>query len=67
MKEKIQQRINQVRRLATTSTKELHIVKAVDSIRTNDSLSKSIRNSKEANIFLAELDAAIKVAQTKKD
>ena len=67
MKEKIQQRINQVRRLATTSTKGLHTVKAADSIRTNDSLSKSIRNSKEANIFLAELDAAIKVAKTKKD
>jgi hypothetical protein len=65
MKEKIQERINQVRHLATTPTKG-HVVKGADSFRANDSLSKSIRNSKEANIFLAELDAAIKVARTKK-
>ncbi len=65
MKEKIQERINQVRLLATTPTKG-YVAKDAGSFRANDSLSKSIRNSKEANIFLAELDAAIKVAQTKK-
>ncbi len=66
MKEKIQQRINQVRHLATASVKG-HAVKSVESLRANDSLSKSIRNSTEASIFLAELDAAVKVAKTKKD
>jgi hypothetical protein len=66
MKEKIQERINQVRHLAKTPTKG-QAVRTNDSFRANDSLSKSIRNSTEANIFLAELDAAIKIAQTKKD
>jgi hypothetical protein len=66
MKEEIQQRINQVRNLATTPAKG-DTVKSAESFRANDSLSKSIRNSKEANIFLAELDAAIKVARTRKD
>jgi hypothetical protein len=66
MKEKIQERINQVRHLATTSSKG-NVIRVADSTRTNDSLSKSIRNSSEANIFLAELDAAIRVAQTKND
>ena len=66
MKEKIQERINHVRHLATTPTKG-NVVKTADSFRTSDSLSKSIRNSKEADVFLAELDAAIKVARTKKD
>ncbi len=66
MKEKVQQRINQVRNLATTPTKG-YAVKGAGSFPANDSLSKSIRNSKEANIFLAELDAAIEIARTKKN
>ena len=66
MKEKIQQRINLVRHLATTPKKG-YAVKGVDSFRSDDSLSKSIRNTKEANIFLAEMDAAIKVARTNKN
>jgi hypothetical protein len=66
MKEKIQERINQVRHLATTPSKG-NVIRVADSTRTNDSLSKSIRNSSEANIFLAELDSAIRIAQTKKD
>ncbi len=65
MKEKIQQRINQVRQLATTPAKG-NAIKAADSVLANDSLSKSIRNFKEADIFLAELDTAIKVARKKK-
>jgi hypothetical protein len=50
MKEKIQQRINQVKLLAITPTKG-HAIRTTDSFRANDSLSKSIRNSTEANIF----------------
>ena len=66
MKEKIQQRINQVKHLAASQAIG-QSVKSAGSIRANDSLSNSIRNSKEADIFLAELDAAVKVALAKKD
>ena len=65
MKEKIQQRINQIRDLAKNHAKGHNT--GTSPFRVNDSLSKSIRNSKEANLFLAELDAAFKVAQTKID
>lgn len=63
MKEKIQENINQIKKLATSSCNQ-NASKATESIRTNDSLSKAVRNSKEADIFLAELDAAFKVAKT---
>ncbi len=65
MKEKVQERINRVRQLATSSTIG-HESKRHESNRTNDSLSKSIRNSKEADIFLEELNAAVRVARLKK-
>ncbi len=65
MKEKIQERINKVRNLANASVKGNSV--GTSSSRVTDSLSSSIRNSKEATIFLAELDAAIKVAQSKKE
>lgn len=64
MKEKVQERINQVRHLATSPAKA-YVANDVSSFRVNDSLSKSIRNSREANIFLAELDAVVKIAKTK--
>jgi hypothetical protein len=64
MKEKVQERINRVRHLATSPAKG-YVVKDVNSFRINDSLSKSIRNPEEADIFLAELDAAVKIAKTK--
>jgi len=65
MKEKIQERINKVRNLANASVKGNSV--GTSSSRVTDSLSSSIRSSKEATIFLAELDAAIKVAQSKKE
>ena len=65
MKEKIQERNNKVRNLANASVKGNSV--GTSSSRVTDSLSSSIRNSKEATIFLAELDAAIKVAQSKKE
>lgn len=62
MKEKVQERINQVRKIATnTPSKKRENIPV--SVRANDSLSKSIRNSKEAGIFLTELNAAIIVAK----
>lgn len=66
MQEKVQERIIQMRHLATSASK-VHLVKNTESFRANDSLSKSIRNSMEAAIFLAELNAAVKVAKVKKD
>ena len=66
MKQKLQKRINQVRQMAKTPTRG-NGLKPADSICGNDSLSKSIRNSKEANVFLAELEAAIRMAQKKMD
>lgn len=65
MKQKIQERINQVKFLATSPAKKA-TAKVARSFHANDSLSKAIRNSKEAAIFLEELNAAIKVAKIQK-
>lgn len=61
MKESVQNKINQMLQLAKnrptieqTKNKAFH--------RTDDSLSKAIRNPREAKIFLAELEAVIKAA-----
>jgi hypothetical protein len=66
MKEKVQDRINKMRQLATSPGKG-HEAKNTEPYRSNDSLSKSIRNSKEATIFLEELKAAVRVASLKKN
>jgi hypothetical protein len=66
MKEKVQDRINKMRQLATSPGKG-HGVKNAEPYRSNDSLSKSIRNSKEAAIFLEELKAAVRIASLKKN
>jgi hypothetical protein len=61
MKETIQNKIQQVLMLAKTP-----VNKSTSSARaTEDSLSKVIRNPVEAAIFIAELNAAIKAAQSK--
>jgi hypothetical protein len=62
MKEKVQNKINRVRELAKGSVKAT-TEQGRRTSRPNDSLSKAIRNAKEANIFLAELDAAIAISQ----
>lgn len=65
MNEKIQEKLNQMRRMAAMS-KKTHTVKTSDERPIEDSLSKAIRNPKEAAIFLAELEAAVKIAKAGK-
>jgi hypothetical protein len=65
MKEKVQERINQMRELATKPVKTVK-KKTNSNVTATDSLSKAIRNSKEAKVFLTELNAAISISQFEK-
>ncbi len=62
MKEKVQDKIDRVRELAKTSAKQ-SVANTGANFRTADSLSDVVRNAKEANVFLEELDVAIRIAQ----
>lgn len=62
MKEKVQDKIDRVRELAKTSAKQ-SASNTGTNFRTADSLSDVVRNAKEANVFLEELDVAIRIAQ----
>ncbi len=64
MKERVQDKINRVRELAKTSVKE-SVAKAGRNFRSADSLSLVVRNEKEANVFLEELDVAIRISRKK--
>lgn len=64
MKEKVQEKINRVRKLATEPVQGAQ-TKASEFVSASNNLSKSIRNSKEAAIFLSELKAVITVARNK--
>lgn len=62
MNEKVQDKINQVQKLAKSSV-EASSIKSNGASRSDDSLSKAIRNSQEAAVFLAELNAAITISK----
>ncbi len=62
MNKKVQDKIDRVRELAKKSANQ-SIANTGTNFRTADSLSDVVRNAKEANIFLEELDAAIRIAQ----
>lgn len=64
MKVNVQDKINSFKKLAQKSVKANNNQKK-GFYGSNDSLSQAIRNEKEANIFLAELETAIKIAQKK--
>lgn len=64
MKQGVQDKINRVRQLAKTSVKSSNATAKRD-VRANDSLSPLVRNAQEANVFLAELNAAIKISEKK--
>lgn len=64
MKEKIQNKINKLREFASASNKEKVDAKSDVVHRTNDNLSKSIRNAKEAELFYSELKSAVNLAKT---
>jgi len=63
VKKSIQDKINDIKKLAQASSADYPIKEKKSSTRAQDSLSKAIRNKKDADIFLAELEAAIKMAQ----
>ncbi len=62
MKERVQDKINRVRELAKTSVKE-KVANAGGNFRSADSLSHVVRNAKEANVFLEELEVAIRISK----
>jgi pantothenate synthetase len=62
VKEKIQNKINQIKELAIASKVKVE-VKEESVHRNNDNLSKSIRNDKEAKLFYSELKSAISLAK----
>jgi hypothetical protein len=64
MKERVQDKINRVRELAKTSVKGSHATTGRN-FRSADSLSHVVPNSKEASVFLEELDVAIRIARRK--
>lgn len=65
MKKTIQDKINSIKKLAQASSVDHSLKKRKSSTTVQDSLSKAITNQKEADLFLAELEAAIKIAQKK--
>ncbi|WP_343618342.1 hypothetical protein [Flavobacterium sp.] len=64
MKESIQNKINKIQEIALASASKENIT-GIDVIETNsnDNLTKSIRNTKEAEIFFSELNLAIDLAK----
>jgi hypothetical protein len=64
MKERLQDKLNRVREIAKKSVKTNN-VSAGTNIRPADSLSHVVRNAKEANVFLEELDIVIRSSQKK--
>lgn len=62
----IQNKINQIRKLAKSPVSTVRM-KNSDTTHTNDNLLRSIRNAREAEIFLAELSAVAKISQHRKD
>ena len=65
MKETLQDKINKLKQMADASKENFSSKEKKTSIAVSDSLAKSITNKKDAAIFMAELDAAIKIAQEK--
>jgi hypothetical protein len=64
MKESIQNKINQIKKLAESQ----HLkgkISAPENLNSEDSLVKGIRNKEDAAFFLAELNSAIQVSQKK--
>ena len=59
MNEKIRLKINEMKMMAKTPNQPSSANEPLQ-----DSLSKVIRNEREAKIFMAELDAAIQLART---
>jgi hypothetical protein len=65
MKPTIEDKINAIYKLAESSKGHVSSKPKKMVANTEDSLYKAITNKKDADIFLAELDAAFKLAQIK--
>lgn len=63
MKKSIQDKIDAIKKQAQASSATYPVKERKRSINVQDSLVKAIRNQKEADIFLEELEAVIKKAQ----
>jgi hypothetical protein len=64
MKDSIQNKINKIQEIAlASSTKKNSIDNIIIGSNSNDNLSKSIRNAKEAELFFSELKSAIDLAK----
>ena len=64
MKDSIQNKINKIQEIALASgTKKNSIDNNSVESNSNDNLSKSIRNAKEAELFFSELKSAIDLAK----
>lgn len=62
MNEKVQNKINEIMEMAKLSSKKTRTTNT-NSPRTQDSLTKAIRNQQEASVFLAELNAVISMSK----
>jgi hypothetical protein len=65
VKDTLQDKINKLKQMAEASKENFSSREKKSSIEVSDSLAKAITNKKDAVIFMAELDAAIKIAQEK--
>jgi hypothetical protein len=64
MKDQVQQKIDQILSLAKSSVSGIS-QHAMTSMQTNDSLAKLIKTQAQADLFMAELDAVFKLAQSR--
>jgi hypothetical protein len=66
MKDSIQNKINKIQEIALASASKKNMIDInVVELNNNDNLSKSIRNTKEAELFFSELKSAIDLAKKK--
>jgi hypothetical protein len=65
VKKSIQDKIDAIKKQAQASSATYPVREMKNPMAAQDSLAKVIRNQKEADIFLAELEAVIKQAQKK--
>lgn len=66
MKDSIQNKINKIQEIALASASKKNMIDInVVELNNDDNLSKSIRNTKEAELFFSELKSAIDLAKKK--
>ncbi|MFZ6024315.1 MAG: hypothetical protein ACOYVG_07635 [Bacteroidota bacterium] len=66
MKNTVQAKIDHMRNLATSSNAVNRNDTVIRASKSTDSLGKAVRNKKEADQFMADMEAAFEVASKKK-